>query len=90
MTVGPRERLVQNRVVALLGGLGWRHLGDWSHRAGNANIEPALLEPWLAARGRYPAPVIRRAVDTLTRAAANRTDDLYDVNHTVYDLLRGG
>ena len=90
MTVGPRERLVQNRVVGLLGALGWRHLGDWSQRAGNANIEPALLEPWLAARGRYPAPVIRRAVDALTRAAANRTDDLYDVNRAVYDLLRGG
>lgn len=51
MRIGQPERITQNRVAALFRDeLGWRHLGDWSDRQGNASIEEGLLSPWLAKR----------------------------------------
>ena len=46
MTIGQPERATQNRMIAQMcgdtsgatGGLGWRYLGDWHQRPGNANI----------------------------------------------------
>ena len=57
-TIGEPERVTQNRIIALLSGhntdapdgLGWRYLGDWQKRDGNANIEESLLRPWLTSR----------------------------------------
>jgi hypothetical protein len=49
--LGERERLTQDRVIALFQeSIGWRYLGDWSARA-NSNIEDVLLATNLKARG---------------------------------------
>jgi type I restriction enzyme, R subunit len=46
MNVGQPERATQNRVCSLFRDeLGYRYLGDWSHRDGNGNIEQHLLSP---------------------------------------------
>lgn len=76
MTIGQPERATQNRMMAQMcgdtsgsvGGLGWRYLGDWQYRTGNANIEPDLLRPWLIVRG-YDADVVTKAIAELQRAA---------------------
>lgn len=95
--IGEAERKAQDRVIGLLcggtfgtaGGLGWRYLGDWHGRAGNANIEPDLLRPWLEARG-YPPEVVTQAITRLTRAARIEGEKLFDANRGFYDLLRYG
>jgi hypothetical protein len=47
-TIGQPEWATQDRVVALFRDeLGYRHLGDWSDRDGNSNIEEELLSEWL-------------------------------------------
>ena len=69
MAIGDPERATQNRMIAQLcgntsgtvGGLGWRYLGDWQKREGNANIEPSLLRPWLLARGHVTGPRVHDA-----------------------------
>ncbi len=97
MTIGDPERATQNRVIAQLcgdttgkpGGLGWRYLGDWQQRNGNANIEPDLLLPWLLARG-YDPEVISKAIAELQRAARMEGLKLYEANRATYDMLRYG
>ncbi len=89
-TVGQRERKTQNRVVALFRNtLGYRYLGNWADRVGNANLEPELLRPWLRAQG-YDEALIGRALFLLDRAANDQSKSLYDRNRAVYDLLRYG
>lgn len=95
-TIGEPERATQTRIVALLsdhstdtpGGLGWRYLGDWQKREGNANIEPDLLRPWLERR--HPPEIAAKAIAELTRAARMEGVKLYEANVAVYDLLRYG
>jgi len=56
--VGQPERLTQNRVIALFrDALGYDHLGDWSDRDGNSNIEEDLLSAWLTKSGYTPAQI---------------------------------
>ena len=90
-TVGEREIHTQRRVAAFLqDALGYVRLGDWRDRAGNANVEKALLSDWLRRRG-YDARTIAKALHALRQAAAvggGRT--LYDADRAVYDLLRYG
>jgi len=95
--IGEAEREAQNRIIALLcgdtsgktGGLGWRYLGDWQKREGNANIEPELLRPWLLRRG-YTPDVVTQAITRLTREARMEGTKLYEANRAVYDMLRYG
>ncbi|MEO1952490.1 type I restriction endonuclease, partial [Thioclava sp.] len=95
--IGEAEREAQNRVIDLLcgdksgkrGGLGWRYLGDWQEREGNANIEPSLLRPWLEARG-YAPEVITQAITRLEREARMEGTKLYEANQSFYDMLRYG
>ena len=90
MTIGQPERATQNRVVALFRDeLGWRYLGDWSDREGNANIEENLLTPWLAKRGATPAQ-ISAVLLRLRAEAGNHHRTLYANNQAVYGLLRYG
>ncbi|MCW5621044.1 MAG: HsdR family type I site-specific deoxyribonuclease [Burkholderiales bacterium] len=88
--IGQPERATQNRVVALFRDeLGWRYLGDWSDREGNASIEEGLLSPWLAKRGATPAQ-ISAALLRLRTEAGNHHRTLYANNQAVYGLLRYG
>lgn len=97
MAIGDPERATQNRLIAQLcgrprtqqGGLGWRFLGDWHHREGNANIEPDLLQHWLEGRG-VRADIATRAIAELQRAARMEGQKLYEANQRCHELLRYG
>ena len=90
-TVGERERLTQERVVAYFrDALKYRYLGDWEHREGNSNVEEELLAAWLTRRG-YSEKIVGKVLHELGKAKAvggNKT--LYDANREVYGLLRYG
>jgi len=90
-TVGQRERLTQQQVLRFFqDDLGYRYLGDWKDRAGNRNIEEALLRDWLA-RQSHEERVINRALRELDQAAAIAgSKTLYDANRAVYEKLRYG
>ena len=89
-TVGQIEKQTQARVVRLFQDqLGYDHLGNWIDRAGNANIEPTYLRPFLEAKGYAPA-LITKAIAHLTKVATDQSRSLYDINRDVYDLLRYG
>lgn len=89
-TVGQIEKRTQARVVQLFQSqLGYDHLGNWIDRAGNANIEPTYLRPFLEAKGYAPA-LITKAIAHLTKVATDQSRSLYDINRDVYDLLRYG
>jgi len=95
--IGEAERKAQNRVIDLLsahqtdtpGGLGWRYLGDWQKRDGNANIEEDLLRPWLLSRG-YAPEIVTQAITLLNREARMEGTKLYDANQNFYEMLRYG
>jgi type I restriction enzyme R subunit len=88
--VGQRERVTQNRVIALFRDeLGYRYLGDWTDRPGNSNVEEGLLSAWLTQRG-YTAPQISVALHKLRTEADNHSCTLYGNSQAVYTLLRYG
>jgi type I restriction enzyme R subunit len=88
--VGAIERLTQDRVVRLIcDALGYDHLGDWTDREGNANIEPDLLRAWLKKQG-VDETLATRAVNEFEKAAGDTSKSLYDRNRAVYELLRYG
>ena len=90
MNIGKPERATQNRVIALFREeLGYRYLGDWTHREGNSNIDEALLREHLSKCGYSPAH-ISKAIYDLRTAAAHHGRNLYDNNKAVYNLLRYG
>jgi hypothetical protein len=89
-TVGQPERATKHRVIALFRDeLGYRYLGDWTHRDGNSNVEEGLLSAWLAKSGYSPAQ-IGVALHKLRTEANNHSRGLYDNNRAVYSLLRYG
>ncbi|MBH2020694.1 MAG: hypothetical protein I8H91_14430 [Burkholderiales bacterium] len=89
-SISQPERATQNRVARLFRDeLGYRHLGDWSGRAGNSCIEESLLAPFMAASGCSPAQ-ISRALHALRTEAHHPGRSLYASNQAVYSLLRYG
>ena len=88
--VGQVERRTQRRVIALFRDqLGYDYLGNWIDREGNRNIEEAYLRPILKARGHEDA-LIDRALAEVQKVATDQSRSLYDINRSVYDLLRYG
>ena len=88
--VGQIERNTQNRIVKLFTDqLGYTYLGDWQDRDVNTNVEEKLLRTFLNKQG-YKPKVIDKAVHELSKAAGVQTEDLYDSNKMVYNMLRYG
>ncbi|MBX7168124.1 MAG: HsdR family type I site-specific deoxyribonuclease [Pirellulales bacterium] len=88
--VGKSERETQDRVLALFcQELGYRYLGNWCERAGNSNVEEALLTDWLRQRG-YSQEHINKATYALQTAGRHTGRTLYANNQEVYKLLRYG
>lgn len=89
--VGQIERKTQVRVRNhFVEALGYEYLGVWKDREGNRNVERALLEQSLHARG-FDENLINKAIDKLlsdTSLGGGR--DLYEANRDVYQLLRYG
>ena len=89
-TVGQIEKKTQARIVALFRDqLGYDYLGNWIDREGNRNIEEAWLRPFLKSRGHDDA-LINRALFEIQKVATDQSRSLYDINRSVYDLLRYG
>ncbi|NMW30452.1 HsdR family type I site-specific deoxyribonuclease [Altererythrobacter sp. RZ02] len=87
--VGQIERATQNRVVKLFReNLGYDYVGDWQDRPNNRNIEEEYLRAWL--EGHYDDALITRAITELQRVAGDQSRISYDVNRSVYELLRYG
>lgn len=89
-TVGQIEKKTQQRVVKLFRDtLGYDHLGVWSERENNRNVEPELLRSFLKKQG-HDGVVINRALHVIEKAAGDQSKKLYDRNKEVYELLRYG
>jgi type I restriction enzyme R subunit len=89
-TVGQIEKKTQARIIGLFRDqLGYDYLGNWIDREGNRNIEEAYLRPFLESRGHDDA-LISRALFDLQKVATDQSRSLYDINRSVYDLLRYG
>jgi type I restriction enzyme R subunit len=89
-TVGQIEKKTQARIVALFRNqLGYDYIGNWIDRDGNRNIEEVWLRPFLKSRGHNEA-LINRALFELQKVATDQSRSLYDINRSVYDLLRYG
>jgi type I restriction enzyme R subunit len=87
--IGQKERLTQNRVVALFQDeLKYRYLGNWEECDNNSNVEEEILTGWLSRR--YNKNLVNKAIYEFTKAAANQSKSLYDVNKDVYSMLRYG
>ena len=88
--IGKPERATQQRVVQLFRDeLGYRYLGDWRERAGNSNIEDALLTQHLQRSG-YTTAQTNAALYRLRVEASHPERSLYGNNQAVYQLLRYG
>ena len=88
-TIGQLERKTQQRVVDLFRDtLGYDHLGDWTDRVGNRNIEEVWLRKFLRENRGYDESLINRALFILNKEAGDTSKSLYDRNRSVYDLLR--
>ncbi|QZA82561.1 type I restriction endonuclease subunit R [Deefgea piscis] len=92
--VGQRERLTQNRVVALFRDqLKYTYLGNWEKRhednGRNRNVDSASLTQWLAKQG-ITDSLIKRALYEFDKAVNSAQLSLYDRNKAVYELLRYG
>ena len=86
--IGKPERVTQNRVAALFQQqLGYTHLGDWTDRPGNSNIEEQHLTAYLREAG-YSDAHIGQAIHKLKTEANHPQRSLYDNNEAAYQLLR--
>lgn len=88
--IGKTERVSQNRIIDLFQKeLDYIYLGDWEKEERRQPIEEAILLSYLLEQG-YSKIVAKKAVDKLVKVANNLSDDLYEANKKVYQLLRYG
>lgn len=88
--VGERERITQNRIVALFRDtLGYKYLGNFEDRPQNSNIETNLLEAYLKEQ-KVKKTLIDKVLFEVGRVAGDQSKCLYEVNKEVYSLLRYG
>jgi type I restriction enzyme R subunit len=90
MNIGAVERLTQDRVVKLFTrGLKYEYLGNWEKRPENSNIEEVHLRGFLK-RIHTSELLIQRTLFELRKVAGDQSKSLYDINKSVYGLLRYG
>jgi type I restriction enzyme R subunit len=90
MSVLGFERVTQNRVLDLFQEkLGCRYLDNWKDRAGNNNIEEAILSATLQ-RCDYSEAEISGALYQLRSAADVSQVGLHEASRRVYSPLRYG
>ena len=88
--IGSKERITQNRIIQLFQNhLHYHYLGNWKDRKNNRNIEPDYLYPFLKQQG-YSDTLIKKAIDEFHKTATNQSQNLYELNKTVYSNLRYG
>ncbi len=89
--VGQKEIQTQKNVVRFFADvLGYAYLGNRKDRAGNANVEEALLGDWLKRQG-HGDKIVGKVLFELGKAVAfGGSKTLYDANREVYGLLRYG
>jgi type I restriction enzyme R subunit len=88
--IGQRERLTQNRVVALFRDtLKYKYLGDWQDRPDNRNVEESLLRAFWEEQG-VKKTLITKALYEVNKVAGDQSKSLYDINKEFYGLLRYG
>jgi type I restriction enzyme R subunit len=89
--VGDIEKATQKRVIKLFDKqLGYTYLGNWEDRAGNSNIEEAIVWKYLTHSRKYNDTLISKALYELGKASNNLSDGLYAANKKVYEFLRYG
>ena len=89
--IGQPESATQGRVIELFRKtLGYDYLGNWKDRDGNRNVEEDLLRAFLQRKRPASDPLIARATAEVQRVAGDQARSPYDVNKSVYELLRYG
>ena len=89
-TVGQIERATQNRIVRLFQDcLHYEYLGNWEKRENNRNVEETYIRGFLERSG-YSDALISKALYEFNKAAGDQSKSIYDINKTVYGLLRYG
>lgn len=87
--IGEKEIRTQKRLIELFEKrLGYTVLGDWKDRE-NSNIEEKQLKKYLKKKG-YSDSEITKASTILKRDTNDLSDNLYQANLRVYNLLRYG
>ena len=89
ITVNPRERDTQNRIIQLFKDLGYTYYGNWEERENNRNVEPQFLQEFLLMQG-YSADVIRKTLSEVQMMASTSDGNIYERNKNFYSLLRYG
>lgn len=90
MSVGEKEKNTQERIIKLfVNELGYTYLGDFTDCPNNSNIEQEYLSTFLRKQG-YSEILIGKAIRELVNQAGNQQLSLYDLNKSVYALLRYG
>lgn len=88
--VGSKERITQNRILQLFQNhLHYHYLGNWKDRENNRNLEPDYLRPFLKQQG-YSDTLIQKAIEQFQKTVTNQSQNLYELNKTVYSSLRYG
>ena len=91
MGIGQKERVTQNRIVALFRNeLKYRYLGNWEEREDNSNLEEDILRKWLLEKQKYDPNLTDKAIYEFSKAVSDQSRSLYDVNKNVYSMLRYG
>ena len=90
-TVGQIERATQARVVKLFQDkLKYRYLSNLEETEDNGNIIQDVLTKYLSEKKGYSPTLITKALYQFTKAAADQSKSLYEVNKQVYSMLRYG
>lgn len=89
--VGAKEHVTQKRIINLFKDhLKYSYLGDFTDRSNNTNIEVEILTNFLKKRG-INDKLIELALGQLNKTSAiGDSQNLYDANNKVYQLLRYG